>query len=113
MRRLGAFLLLATAAAAPAATGSDLPDYALSACLIKQTASPELQNEGYHLADVVLERTHASPLAWRPLETAVVATLARRGMMMAHVDGPVAQSTRPAPLASCRAAIVRVDGSAR
>lgn len=100
-RRLVAVLCGWVSAAAPAATVSDLRDYALAACLIKQSASPALREEGYHLADIVLNRTGISPFAWRPLQNAVEAALARQPLLMVHVDAPVAQSTRPAPLATC------------
>lgn len=98
---LTTMLALSSPTVAAAATASDLRDYALAACLIKQDVSAELRDEGYRLADVALHRARVSPLAWRPLQTSVEAALARQGMLMVHVDGPVAQSTRPAPLASC------------
>ncbi len=103
-----AMLLLGTVAmpsAAFAVPQTDLRDYALASCLIAQTASRALQTEGGRLADVVFARSGASPLSWKPLDAVVRATLAKRGLMMIHVDGPVAQATQPAPLASCLAII--------
>lgn len=96
---LAAVLLLASSA--DAATPSDLRDYALASCLIKQAASPALREEGYRLADLVIARAGIDPFRWRPVQAAVEATLAMRGLLTVHVDGPVAQATRPAPLASC------------
>lgn len=94
-------LCLATPAVADAATPSDLRDYALASCLIKQTASKSLQTEGYRLGNVVIERAGITPFTWKSLDTAVGAALAKRGMLLIHVDGPVDQATQPAPLASC------------
>ena len=84
-----------------AATSSDLRDYALAACLTRQTASPALRDEGCRLAGIVLARAAVSPLAWHTLQQAMEADLARQSLLMVHADGPVAQSTQPAPLASC------------
>lgn len=98
---LAAVLALATPGIAPAATPSDLRDYAIASCLIKQTASPSLQEEGFHLASLVIKRAGIDPFTWKPLQTAVEASLAKRGLVMVHVDAPVAESTRAAPLASC------------
>ena len=88
-----------------AAQQTDLRDYALASCLITQSVSRELQAEGFRLSDIVLNRAGVSPLSWKPLDIAVKAALTRRGMLMIHVDGPVAQATRAAPLASCLAVI--------
>lgn len=98
-------LAIAMPAAAVASTRTDLRDYALASCLAKQKASPTLQTEGYRLADIVLARAGVSPLDWKALDAAVGAAFVRRGMLMVHVDGPVAQATQPAPLASCLLAI--------
>jgi hypothetical protein len=94
-----------TPGAAFASRQADLRDSALASCLIAQTASHELQTEGYRLADIVSTRSGVSPLAWRPVDTAVRSALAKRGMIMVHVDAPAAQATQPAPLASCLAVI--------
>lgn len=102
---LATALALAVPGVASAAAPSDLRDYAIASCLIKQTASPPLRDEGFHLASIVIRRAGIDPFTWKPLQTAVEASLAARGLLMIHVDGPVAESTRPAPLASCLQAI--------
>ena len=98
---LAAALVLFVPTVASAATPSDLRDYALASCLIKQGSSAPLREEGYRLADITIKRAGGDPFAWRSLQSIVEATLARQGLLMVHGDGPVAQATRPAPLASC------------
>lgn len=100
-RAIIAFVAITSSSSTQAVTPSDLRDYAIASCLIKQGASPPLREEGYRLANVVLQRAGVDPFSWKPLQTAVEAALAQRGLLMVHSDGPVAQSTRPAPLASC------------
>lgn len=105
MKLLVSLLLAAVAAPAVAATPSDLRDYALSECLIRQTASPALRDEAYRLAEIVLHRAGVTPFAWSALREAVDAEFAARPMMTTHVDAPVAQSDRPVPLAYCLAVV--------
>ena len=88
-----------------AARASDLRDFALSACLIKQQISSPLQEEGYRLAEIVIHRAGITPFTWTSLNDAVVAEVARRSMLTTHVDAPVAESDRPVPLAHCLAVI--------
>lgn len=106
---LATALALAVPAVALAAAPADFRDYALASCLIKQTASAPLREEGFRLASIVIRRAGIDPFTWKPLQTAVEASLAKRGLLMIHVDGPVAESTRPAPLASCLQVIDTAD----
>lgn len=106
MRLITAILLSAgVPAPALASPTSDLRDYAIAACLIRQDISQPLKTEGYRLSDIVIHRAGIDPFAWKPLAAAVDAALARQGMLMVHVDAPVAEATQPAPLASCLLAI--------
>lgn len=100
-----AAILVGVLAAAVAVTPADVRDDALSECLIKQSASPTLRDEGYRLAEIVIFRTGTTPWSWKPIDRAVDAEFAARPMMTTHVDAPVEQSDRPVPLAHCLAVI--------
>ena len=101
MRFLAALALSAVPAAAQVSSASDLRDYAIASCLIRQDASQALKTEGYRLADIVIHRARIDPFAWKSLSRTVDAAFAKREMLIVHVDAPVDQATQPAVLASC------------
>ena len=105
MIRAAMLLSVCVAGTANAATPSDLRDYALAECLIKQTVSPDLRDEGYRLGEIVLYRAGIAPGRWKSLDRAVDAEFARRPMTTTHVDAPVARSDKPVPIAHCLAVI--------
>ncbi len=106
MMLLETWLIAASlAGASGAAKPNDLRDFALAECLIKQSVSSELREEGFRLGEIAMYRADIDLDTWKSLTRAVDAEVTSRPMMTAHIDAPVAQSDKAVPLAYCLAVI--------
>lgn len=100
---LGATLMLSSAALADRKpTVDDIRRYAVATCLTFQTSDGDyLRHQGEYANSILLEELGGVMFRWAPVGKAVQIELAAQSPYTVHVDAPIAQSTKAAPVAQC------------
>ena len=108
VQRLGAIVLAAMLVSSGPAladrrpTTTDIGHYAVATCLTLQKSDGDyLRHQGEYANSVLLEHLGGVVFEWRAVGDAVQAELVAEGPYAVHVDAPVAESTKFAPVAQC------------
>ena len=84
---LGAVGVAAAGPPSRSPVSRDVQGYAVAACLSRQS-NPYLKEQGEGWAQTIVERAHGDPAAFRAVEQAAAATLAKTGVAVIRIDGP-------------------------
>lgn len=100
---LGAALAMSSPALADRKpTIDDIRRYAMATCLTFQKSEGDyLKHQGEYANSILLEQIGGFVFQWAPVGKAVQTEVAAEPPYMVHIDAPVAESTKAAPIAQC------------